>query len=425
MIRALLIIVSLGLFFITYWHGLSPVQANQSETLQARPASAFVNSLGVNIHAGWVKDNSYLFAQQLAYIGFHHVRDSINGAKSGNYAARLALFARQDIDWDLIMPGDPAPYTSWILQNNRYLTDFEGPNEPDLALPIFNGQQGIPAAVAIQQALAHLILSNAELHHLKLVDYALSYAHLYTAPIKRIDDADDRNLHVYAPNGLPPRAILQQAINYIGPGKPVYMTETGYTDVEYNLISAKGYHEGVDEIVQAKYLLDSVFDNFSFSVTRTYLYDLRDDGNDPENTNKEYHYGLFRYDGSPKPSAIAFHNLIKILNVPPAGQNPPPIHVVVASSGNGAPVYSLLLKTPGGYALVCWAEPRLWSAECHCALPANDTTAKIDFGNAIVSATLFDPLLSSQPLSTQTAKSMIVKVLDHPIILRLQTKSPA
>jgi hypothetical protein len=423
--RSLLVLLSIGLFFIACWRNFSTVQADTPSVLQARPASVFLDSLGVNIHAGWVKDNPNLFARQLSYIGFHHVRDSVNGAKSGDYAARLAIFAQHSIGWDLIIPSDPGPYTSWILQNNRYLFDLEGPNEPDLALPTFNGQQGVPAAMAIQQATANMINSMPQLHHLQLVDYSLSYAHLFKLPYSEINKADFRNLHVYAPNGLPPRFVLNQAVQYLGPGKSIYMTETGYTDVQYNRVSAKGFHEGVDETVQAKYLLDTVFDNFSFGLPRTYLYDLRDDGNDPENTNKEYHYGLFRHDTSAKPSAIAFHNLTQILSESVRASAAAPIHVAVATSGNGGQVYSLLLQTPGSYALVLWAEPRLWSAACHCALTADTTAARIDFGNESVSITLFDPLEGSQPLSTQTAKSMIVKVLDHPIILRLQLKDAA
>jgi hypothetical protein len=66
----------------------------------------------------------------------------------------------------------------------------------------------------------------------------------------------------------------------------------------------------------------------------------------------------------------------------------------------------------------------LWSAVCHCALPADGTAAKVDFGNKFVSVMFFDPLVSAQPLSSQTAKSMVIKVVDHPIILRLTLKSP-
>jgi hypothetical protein len=426
MMRLLLTILSLSLIFVACWRILSPVQDIEPQILQAQQASAFLDSLGVNIHAGWVKDNPNLFARQLAYIGFHHVRDSINGAKSGDYAARLEVFARQGVDWDLIITGDPTPYTAWMLQNSRYLTYFEGPNEPDLTLLIFNGQQGVSAAMAIQQATTDIIHAMPQLHHLQLVDYALAYSHLYTLPPNNITTADFRNLHVYAPNGLPPRAVLGRAVAYIGPGKPVFMTETGYTNVQYNSISANGFHEGVDETVQAKYLVDTVLDNFSFGVPRTYLYDLRDDGKDPENTNKEYHYGLFRHDMSAKPSASAFHNLVQILNAPSAGSNPAPIQVAVGTSGSGGQVYSLLLQSPGGYALLLWAEPKLWSVTCHCAIHADATAAKIDFANETVFTSLYDPLIGDRPLSSETVKnSMIIKLVDHPIILRLQLKNPA
>jgi hypothetical protein len=422
--RPLLTLLFLGLFLFGCWRIFLPAQADAPKLLQPYQASAFLDTLGVNTHVGWVKDNPTLFAQQLAYIGFHHVRDSINGAKSGNYAARLALFAQKGIGWDLIIPGNPAPYTAWLVNNNNYLTDVESPNEPDLTQLIFDGQQGVAAAVEIQNATTKIIRSTQPLHHLKLVEFAVAYANLYKSPVNKITDADFRNLHVYAPNGLSPREFLRQAVDYIGPGKPVYMTETGYTDVKYNSISAKGWHEGVNETVQAKYLLDTVFDNFSSGVARTYLYDLRDDGKDPENTSKEYHYGLFRYDMSAKPSAIAFHNLAEILNAPPARSHPPPISVAVATAGNTGPVYSLLLQRADSYALVLWAEPMLWSAVCHCALPADGTAAKVDFGNKFVSVMLFDPLVSAKPLSSQTAKSMVIKVVDHPIILRLTLKNP-
>ena len=85
------------------------------------------------------------------------------------------------------------------------------------------------------------------------------------------------------------------------PNKTVMTTETGYytsgdpTDPN-----------GVDPVVQAKYLLDDVMDQFKAGVAMDYLYELVDEGGD--STNPEDNFGLFTANWSAKPAAVAIRS---------------------------------------------------------------------------------------------------------------------
>jgi hypothetical protein len=89
------------------------------------------------------------------------------------------------------------------------------------------------------------------------------------------------------------------------------ITETGYYDEPRN-----PYGSGVDNITAAKLTLNLLLDAASQGVSRTFLYQLRSAYPDPGDTNTDVEYGLFRKDNSPKPMAVAIHNLTTILADP-------------------------------------------------------------------------------------------------------------
>ncbi len=232
-------------------------------------------------------------------------------------------------------------------------------------------------------------------------------------------------MHVYAPVGRPPRNRLQTAINppRDAAGLPVIVSETGYTTVAYNIVSASQGLEGVDEPTQAKYLLDTVFDDFVFGVAQTYIYDLKDDGDDPQNTNREDHFGLFHYDGTPKMAARAFHNLAAILaDRGPLAASLQPGKLALQISGGPGILSVLLQKSDGSNYLVVWTEPKIWDAMRHmpaAQVPSLAVNVRFDTAHDLA---VFDPLLGTNAVSSVHDVAVEdLKLIDHPLIIQIKS----
>jgi len=122
--------------------------------------------------------------------------------------------------------------------------------------------------------------------------------------------ADDANIHAY-PNGNSPigpviTSNFQTAFGNAAPG-PRVITETGYT-TDLNVTN------GVSQAVQAQQIIDGLFEAYQSGVATTYLYELLDEKPDASDTNSQMHYGLFNADNTPKPAAVAVHNLTSLLS---------------------------------------------------------------------------------------------------------------
>ncbi len=97
------------------------------------------------------------------------------------------------------------------------------------------------------------------------------------------------------------RDIIKQ-YNPSNPNIPIISSEWGYSTV----------WTGMNEAKQANYLMRSFLLNKYYGIPISIWYDYRDNGTNP--TNPEHHFGLLRYDFSPKPayqSASALLALIK------------------------------------------------------------------------------------------------------------------
>src|SRR4029078_13509711 len=111
---------------------------------------------------------------------------------------------------------------------------------------------------------------------------------------------DYANAHAYVSTGLNPSnsmAATLSAVMSAAPGKPVVITETGYTT------QANTQYLGVDETVQAKSILNTLVDAYKAGVSSTYLYEMFDRDSSASNTDSEANFGLFNSDGTPKIAA--------------------------------------------------------------------------------------------------------------------------
>ncbi|RYJ01549.1 MAG: hypothetical protein EON47_10405, partial [Acetobacteraceae bacterium] len=345
--------------------------ASQSPT----SAANFVDSIGVNIHLGYnsfvgMADDAYnrfdLVKSALGYLGLLHVRDTF---AYDYYMPEVEALAAMNIRFDVYMGTgthvDYAGEISRIKAHAASIESVEGPNEVDNWPAIFNGMTGVSAATAEMRQLYNDIHNSSVLNGngktTPVLNFTLARPDGYAAYGDMAPYTDAGAAHIYPPGGAPPAAAITAGLAAAArsaPGQPVVITEGGYSTLPQS-----GVNGSVSELVQAKYTLDYVLDAWNAGVDHTYLYELLDEHSDPTGLDREQHFGLFRYDGTAKPAAVALHNLTTLLADP--GAKPGFVPGTLGLSVGGLPAatgHQLLLgKSDGSFSLALWNETNLWN----------------------------------------------------------------
>jgi hypothetical protein len=247
----------------------------------------------------------------------------------------------------------------------------------------------------------------------------------YTSYAPVAADCDFANQHPYPKGGRQPAAIIRQAHDeYVGPrgampGKPMMFTEFGY----HTLVgkpARQGRWQGVDEDLQAALLINGLLDAVSIGVSRTYIYQLLDGYADGAAApDQERHFGLFRFDGSPKPAATALKALFTVLADSSADARvfaPAPVAAVVEADG---PVRALRLRNASGRAfLALWNETPVWDVQSASRLAITPTTIAVRLSGAasVHQIDLVDPAQSRIFPPSNAAR---LAVGAHPMILAI------
>jgi hypothetical protein len=330
----------------------------------ARPADAFVDSIGVNSHYGnaiYTGGNAYAdrrIDQKLADLGVRHLRDhSWNDTATGLIDN---LYAAYGIRTNLILgetSRSPADLVNLLKQHPGYEA-VEGLNEPDFNTRSYNGLTDSPsthdysATRAFQSDLYAAIKADPQTQQVKVFSPAMGTPNnsQYLKPIP----FDYVSMHSY-PSAREPTfnldPFITQANGMNDPGnpKPIMATETGY----YNAPVQFGY---VPENVSAKYIPRLFAEYFNRGIQRSYLYELADQG--PDKTDREQNFGLIHFDMTEKPAYTAMKNLIDLLEEPgmtsfPAGM----LDYTVSGSADLSKLHHTLLEKSGGiFYLLLWQE---------------------------------------------------------------------
>ena len=130
------------------------------------------------------------------------------------------------------------------------------------------------------------------------------------------------------------------------PAKPIWTTETGY-------ITDTSNTQGIPELVEGKYVPRMIFEQTMHGITRTYVYELIDQGR--AIAGDAGYFGLARTDGSPKPAFTALKNLIATLADSGPQVLPQNLQFTLVGASNN--VHHLLMaKRDGSYYLAFWLE---------------------------------------------------------------------
>jgi hypothetical protein len=386
---------------------------------------AFVASLGVNTHLGFVPTYADTAAvmKSLRYLGIYNVRDYAPHADSSNMA-RWGPLAAGGVNFTFILD-ERADINDFLARlhnfTSRYpgrITYAEGPNEIWNWPVRYRGLTGMDAGAAVQRSLFAAIKGDRNLSGLPVLTLTTgggSPGETFQKLGNLSTSADYGNVHIY-PQGADPSPYnylipnIPWQTSVVSPNLSTVITEAGYytrPDDQY----------GVSPHVQAVYTLDFVLDAYLLGVRTTYLYELIDDHPDPAGADRENHFGLFEVDGKPKPAATALHNLTTIL-----GAAAKPVDTASSSytiSGLPDRGHSFrLVKTDGYDEIVVWAEPVIWNRAARSEVAPAVSNLHIEFGAPYEAVSIYDPMVGSAPVATfSKASSVDLTITDHPMIV--------
>ena len=387
-------------------------------TAQSASTNAFLASIGVSTHVD-ATDTEYgnvaAVMRDLAYTGIGLIRDHAYDTS----LPALGTLAAAGVQLDLITDVNPAEEVAQFTPLAPHIRYFEGANEVNAWVPEVPGLTGAEATLFLQRQLYEAVKSTPSLATVSVINESLSgldpaeYA-TYRATLAYADYA---NVHIYSNNGDAPGAFIADLTTGVDPVPtlPTLLTETGYYTLPQSTVWG-----GVSEDAQAKYTLDTLFDQFALGSPATFLYELLDENPDPAGTNLENHLGLFRADGTAKRAADALHNLTTVLAAP--------AHATAAVSLSGLTVSGLpetgqfltLAKSAGTSDVVLWAEPPIWDEQTQRDVAVAPTPVTVDFGQSVASISVYDPLLGTGALAIfHNVQSIVVGVSDHPLIIEV------
>ena len=396
-------------------------------------ASGFINSIGVNTHAGfgWTGYNNLaLMVEDLKYLGVTHLRDAMGTSPAAQPVVEGLAAAGYKFDF-LVSSALPQTGTvglqNYIASLEKFATSYagsisaiEGLNEANHQPFSYNGSSSLTAAGQFQSALYQAVNANVALASIPVYNLSLAYndPQGYSQLGNMSGSVDYANAHAYVSTSLTPSSSIAATLSAVmtaAPGKPVVITETGYTT------QANTQYLGVNETVQAKSILNTLVDAYKASVSATYLYELFDRDSSASNTNPEANFGLFNSDGTPKLAATAIHNLTTILADDGKGGLQPtdPLNYTLSNmpaSGNSM----VLGKSNGAYELVVWAEPKLWNDATDTEISNSAQTVTVNLGAVHHTVKVYDTLTGTTAIASYTDVSTItIPVSDHPLIIEI------
>ncbi len=388
-------------------------------------ATEFLDTIGVNTHVGSDPYNDPAgIASMLSYLGTSYIRQS--SPTDATSLSHMQALGQLGAKFDLIVNGGGPVNLCGALATARqlapYLTAIEGVNEAQIWPITYGGLGGVDAAVALQKDLYAAVKADPLLS--KDAVYMFTLGGVDPGAFPSIGDlsayTDYANIHSYPPHGLRPIFVIHAAISggqTDAPSKPVVVTETGY----YTLQSNVGWG-GVPETVQANYLLGELLDEAAAGVSRTYLYDLIDDGADPAGTNQEDHFGLFHNDGSPKLAATAIHNLTTLLADTGANSGSFPLDNF-SFTATGVPYnYTgntmLMQKSDGTHVIAVWNEEQTWNPDTQTTTPIQHFPTTVTLDRSYGTVLVYDPTTGTAPVQTlHNVSSVSLDLTDHPFLI--------
>lgn len=380
----------------------------------------FLDRIGVVTHVRY-SDGAYRdhagTIEKLRYLGLMRVRDTAPKAGSTlpykrylDAGVRFCLSCSPNgaAEHDASQAGEVLDRILVGFPGAKGIDFLEGPNEPNNQPIAFAGVKD--TKTRFEGVKAYMVALHAELRRRREFEHIPL---LGVANYPRLEVTSDMdNEHPYPKNGTQPGEAMAKVLK--GRSRPVVITEFGY-----NTGPPSKFPTPVDEYTQALLTLNGLFDAVSLGCKRIYVYELLDEKADPGFKTPNLHWGVFRYDGSPKIAARALHNLSRIL-APERAAGPALADPVV--SGLPPTARSLALqKGPRSSLVVLWNEPDIWDEAGLKPIQVSPSQVQVRFPKA-GQVRVYDPMQGVDPVAQAArADSMSVKLGAFPQIVEIVT----
>lgn len=393
---------------------LALLPATAGAATQAKPADAFVETVGVNTHLGYDDTPYDEFAtvrQRLDELGIRYIRDGFSLNRSAIYS-RVRTLAGDGIGLDVIATDPLGRWQFGTIDQQLEMIEtellpavvsIEGPNEYDI--------QGDPDWVPVirdhTQRLYEAIKSRPRLASVPIVGPSIVRRENMAKAGDLSQWADYGNTHTYLSGDIPERDSIWNgefgSAAAIFGGKPWQVTETGYHNGVGGPTSG---HQLASETAAGFYIPRLFLENFRRGIVRTYSYELLDQRPDPGHSDIEANFGLLRNDFSKKPAALALERLLGLLSDRGAGFAPQSLDYSL--SGMPASGQQILLqKRDGSFYLVLWNRVSVWDTASRTDLDPADVQVTVELGEPIASAQIYKPNVSASPVASGANPSSI------------------
>jgi hypothetical protein len=372
--------------------------------VQARTADSIVDAYGVNIHMNATKGrygNVAAVTNALKNLHVRHVRDVLYTNAPREYAALNTLGAN-GIKVNVVMGrpdnagGTPQQLVDLVAGTVRPAVEsVEGANEWDL--------QRDPGNWAVnlrnhQTQIYNLIKSTPATRTLPVLAPALGRYSGWNVLGDMTQISDYGNLHIY-PGGRTPTFQLDKTDDLAKASygnDRIYTTEAGFTDAMNNTSTHRPTPEDVEGVYAPRLLLE----HYIRGDVRMYQYELINERDVPNGTDKEANFGLLNYDWSAKPQYTAMQNMLGLLDDGDAAFTPGKLDYSL--SGNTAGVsQTLVQKADGSFYLMLWRDVSMYDAlgMKRQAVAAQNVTVNLP---ASTSVSVYRPSVQSAPVSSSS-----------------------
>jgi hypothetical protein len=384
-------------------------------------------AIGITTHVNYL-DTSYAnlpgVLTSLKYLGINHVRELVpmpwlQGAAPLGYYQQImdagieinfvVLGGKVDLDKAL------GPVAQLAAKSPHMISSVEGFNEVDHGPVEFDGLTGEAGAIAAQKALFAKVRALPALAKTPVYDLT----GIMPLPVSLAGRADFGNAHLYPQNGYPPDGWFRGMMDLAKPNKlPMVVTEFGYASMP-----EQGWLViGVGEEGQAKGILSGIMSGVENGFERTYLYELFDEKPDPQNADREQHFGMFNSSLQKKPSAEAIHNLTTLLGDQGSKARsfvPTPIDFDMKGLPEKSHVV-VLQKSDNTYLVALWSEQVVWDHVKKAPIATKAYQALLKSAKTIKSAQIHDPLTGQvSKVTPVNGGELAVSVPDHPVVVEI------
>jgi hypothetical protein len=331
----------------------------------ATPADRIVDTIGVATHFHYFDTayGSHDVARLLARLGVRQIRDDVND--------RSMSFYREFVD-----QAGPGAGVSYIIDVDNELStaqqirmiaarapgtasQIESDNEPNC-----DGWRDGAVAALHRRAVEMRELMDS-LDPLRDVPLATpSFCRNTRADYTAYGDdgvSSRFNLHPYPDGEVPGPRIAAQLIaaHAADPDSVVTVTESGY----HNAVNKDGPGQRpTSELAESAYLPQMYLEYAAAGVVLTHAYELLDQRNNRDRSNPELNFGLFRSDGTIKPSGASLAALISTLT-DRAGPAPDRTVSLEVSGGDAALRVQVYTRSDGSIDIAMWSVRPIWDPD--------------------------------------------------------------